>query len=305
MKGKVYLVGAGPGDPELLTLKALRVLATAHVVLHDDLVPHEIVNLVSPAACVLNVGKRFGSKRISQQEINALMVDYASAGLTVIRLKAGDPMIFGRVEEEIAALRDAEINLEIVPGITAALGAAAAVHVPLTQRGVAPAVCLVTYSRAPGQVRVNWRSIADSQATMVIYMPGSEYDAIAEELCGAGFAKETPCVIVSRASRSDERRFATKLGQLPLLSAMPAPALLIIGSVANGAVLDSLKDVQLKPGVFPAEEVDRPTRVLLREREISGFEPDPDWDKAGQISDRGYRKMCRKVFLNGSAVASR
>src|SRR5450432_3277176 len=134
MKAKVYLVGAGPGDPELLTLKALRLLRTAEAVLHDDLVAPEILNLISPAAQVHNVGKRCGKKKILQGEINHLMVALAASGLRVVRLKGGDPLIFGRAGEEIEALRAGNISYEIVPGVTSAMGAAAAVQIPLTHR---------------------------------------------------------------------------------------------------------------------------------------------------------------------------
>lgn len=246
MKSRVYLLGAGPGDPELLTRKATRILGMADVVLHDDLVSVDILKLAAPAARVLNVGKRCGRKDISQPEINTLLVDYALAGLTVVRLKAGDPMIFGRAEEEIAALTTAGLEFEIVPGITAALGAAAAAQVPLTQRGVVPAVLLVTYSRVPGHPLLNWQNITGSRATIVIYMPGSEYGAISEELCAAGLGDETPCIIVSRASRSDERLFPTTLGQLARIPALPAPTLLIIGSVAQFAAMASLDNIQME-----------------------------------------------------------
>ena len=134
MKGKVYLVGAGPGDPELLTLKALRLLRTAEAVLHDDLVAPEILRLIPPAAQVHNVGKRCGTKKIRQEEINFLMVALATSGLQVVRLKGGDPLIFGRAGEEMESLRDAGIPYEIVPGVTSALGAAAAAQIPLTHR---------------------------------------------------------------------------------------------------------------------------------------------------------------------------
>src|SRR5271166_997515 len=134
MKGRVYLVGAGPGDPELLTVRALRLLKTADAVLHDDLVSAEILALASPLAQLHNVGKRCGAKKISQEEINFLMVAFASAGASVVRLKSGDPLIFGRAGEEVEALRHAGIDYEIVPGITAAFGAAAAAKIPLTHR---------------------------------------------------------------------------------------------------------------------------------------------------------------------------
>ena len=135
MKGKVYLVGAGPGDPELLTVKALRLLREAEVVLHDDLVAPEILRLISPTAQIQNVGKRCGTKTIRQEEINFLMVTLAASGRLVVRLKSGDPLIFGRVGEEIEALRRAHIEYEIVPGVTSALGAAAAAGGPRDSRG--------------------------------------------------------------------------------------------------------------------------------------------------------------------------
>ena len=148
MKGKVYIVGAGPGDPELLTLKALRVLKTADAVLHDDLVAPEIVQLISPTAQVHDVGKRCGKKKIQQEEINFLMIALADSGLRVVRLKSGDPMIFGRAGEEIEALRRADIPYEIVPGVTSALGAAAATEIPLTHRRASSALVFIT--AAPG-----------------------------------------------------------------------------------------------------------------------------------------------------------
>src|SRR6202162_4213609 len=157
MNGKVYLVGAGPGDPELLTLKAMRLLRTADVVLHDDLVTPEILKLVSPAAEVQNVGKRCGSKTIRQEEINFLMVARAASGLQVVRLKSGDPLIFGRAGEEIEALRQANIEYEIVPGVTSALGAAAAAGIPLTHRQASSTLVLTTGSRASDNSATEWR----------------------------------------------------------------------------------------------------------------------------------------------------
>ncbi|HKF24234.1 MAG TPA: uroporphyrinogen-III C-methyltransferase [Candidatus Angelobacter sp.] len=249
MTGRVYLVGAGPGDPELLTLKALRILRLADVVLHDELVSPAILALVRPAARVVNVGKRCDFKRVSQDQISALMVAYASAGQTVVRLKGGDPMIFGRAEEEMAALRAAGTQFEVVPGITAALGAAAAAQVPLTKRGVAPALLFVTYSRLAGQPPLNWRALAASGATIVIYMPGSEYGSISAELCAAGLNAETPCVIVSRASRNNQTVLASTVQQLSGISAQPAPALLIVGwvadSVARTAEIRALEEMHL------------------------------------------------------------
>src|SRR5271168_1652262 len=148
MNGKVYLVGAGPGDPELLTVKALRLLRAADVVLYDDLVAPEILQLISPQAEVQNVGKRAGSKAIRQEEISFLLVARAAVGLQVVRLKSGDPLIFGRAGEEIEALRRSKIEYEIVPGVTSALGAAAAAGIPLTHRGASSTIVLTAGHRA-------------------------------------------------------------------------------------------------------------------------------------------------------------
>src|SRR5208282_484880 len=156
MSGKVYLVGAGPGDPELLTVKALRLLRTADVVLHDDLVTSEILKLISSTAEVRNVGKRSGSKTIRQEEINFLMVTLAASGRQVLRLKSGDPLIFGRAGEEIAALRRANIEYEIVPGVTSALGAAAAAGIPLTHRQASSTLVLTTGHRASEDSDSDW-----------------------------------------------------------------------------------------------------------------------------------------------------
>src|SRR5260370_8802930 len=173
MRGHVYLVGAGPGDPELLTLKALRILGLADVVLHDELVSPAVLALIRPAAHGLNVGKRCDLKRVSKEQINGLMVAYAAAGQTVVRLKGGDPMIFGRAEEEITALRAAGIRFEVGPGITAALGAAAAAQVPLTQRQVSTALLFVTYSPASGHPPLNLRGLLTSGPATSSSMPGT------------------------------------------------------------------------------------------------------------------------------------
>src|SRR3984957_18483695 len=194
MTGKVYLVGAGPGDPELLTLKALRLLRTADAVLHDDLVAPEILNLIPSTAQVHNVGKRCGKKKILQGEINFLMIALAASGLQVIRLKGGDPLIFGRAGEEIEALRRNDIPFEIVPGVTSALGAAAAAQLPLTHRRASDALVFITAHRASEQAcskgrhkesaendGADWSKLAASGATLVIYMPGQNYSHVAEK----------------------------------------------------------------------------------------------------------------------------
>src|ERR1035438_10717888 len=188
MTGKVYLVGAGPGDPELLTLKALRVLRSAEAVLHDDLVAPEILQLIPPTAQIYNVGKRCGKKKIQQGEINSLMVALAFSGLLVVRLKGGDPLIFGRAGEEIESLRGRNIPFEIVPGVTTALGAAAAARIPLTHRRASSALVLITAHRASDRRPspkddADWSKLVGSGATLVIYMPGQNYSEIGRASC--------------------------------------------------------------------------------------------------------------------------
>jgi uroporphyrin-III C-methyltransferase len=235
MTGKVYLVGAGPGDPELLTLKAARVLKNADVVLHDDLVGVEILRLAPGHAQIRNVGKRCGQKNISQEEINFLMVTLAAAGLQVVRLKGGDPLIFGRIGEEIAALRKANIEFEVVPGITAALGAASSAQIPLTHRQSSHALVFLAGHTASGADPTNWRALVSLGATVVIYMPGHHYSEIANKLRSAGLSDETPCAIVSRATTSQEQVFSTNLQKLGDAPRLPAPTLLVIGDVLRHA----------------------------------------------------------------------
>lgn len=231
VRGKVYLVGAGPGDPELLTLKALRLLRTADVIFHDDLVMPEIIRLASPAAQVHNVGKRCGAKKISQEEINFLMTTCASSGLTVVRLKGGDPLIFGRAGEEIEALRRADIEYEIVPGVTAALGAAAAAGIPLTHRRTSHAVVFLTGQLAAANDEADWKKFARSGATLVIYMPGRELGTIASRLIRAGLRDETACAVISRATMADQQVQFTTLANLAPAREQSAPSLLIVGEV--------------------------------------------------------------------------
>jgi len=240
MNGKVYLVGAGPGDPELLTVKALRLLRTANVVFHDDLVSSEILKLISPAAEVQNVGKRCGSKTIQQEEINFLLVARASSGLQVVRLKSGDPLIFGRAGEEIEALRRSNIEYEIVPGVTSALGAAAAAGIPLTHRRASSTIVLTTGSRATvtrasGNHDADWSRFASAESTLVVYMPGSDYGEIFSRLTAAGFAERTPCAIVSRATTPRQRIYRTTISDLRRAPRLESPTLLVVGEVVKFA----------------------------------------------------------------------
>lgn len=233
MKGKVYLVGAGPGDPELLTVKALRLLRTADAVLHDDLVAPEILGFVAAKAQVHNVGKRCGKKNIQQEEINFLMIALADSGLSVVRLKSGDPLIFGRAGEEIESLRRAQIPYEIVPGITSALGAAAAAEIPLTHRRASSALVFVTAHQASESEAVKWNKLVNSGATLVIYMPGPNYSGIAGKLTAAGVRGETPCAIVSRATTRLQQTHRTSVAELARAPHLPAPTLLIVGEVVG------------------------------------------------------------------------
>jgi uroporphyrin-III C-methyltransferase len=238
MKGKIYLVGAGPGDPELLTVKALRLLRTADAVLHDDLVAPEILKLIPSTAQVHNVGKRCGKKKILQGEINFLMIELAASGLRVVRLKSGDPLIFGRAGEEIESLRANNIAFEIVPGVTAALGAAAAAQIPLTHRRASSALVLITAHRASKNDAAekdasDWSKFVASGATLVIYMPGQNYSDIAKRLAAAGLAGKTPCAVISRASTKYQRTHRTTLLDLRRAPQLASPTLLIVGEVVG------------------------------------------------------------------------
>lgn len=235
MTGKVYLVGAGPGDPELLTLKAARLLRSADVVLHDDLVGEEIIRLVPAHAQIHNVGKRCGKKNVSQEVINFLMVTLAASGFQVVRLKGGDPLIFGRIGEEIAALRAANIEFEIVPGITAALGAAANAHVPLTHRYSSHALVFLAGHTATGADPTDWRALVSLGATVVIYMPGRHYSEIAHKLRTAGLPDDIPCMIISRATTSEEQVYSTNVGNLGDAPRLAAPTLLVVGEALRHA----------------------------------------------------------------------
>jgi len=246
MNGKVYLVGAGPGDPELLTLKALRLLRTADVVLHDDLVTPEILKLVSPVAEVQNVGKRCGSKTIRQEEINFRMVARAASGLNVVRLKSGDPLIFGRAGEEIEALRRSNIEYEIVPGVTSALGAAAAAGIPLTHRQASSTLVLTAGHRASENDAASWGQFAAGESTLVVYMPGSNYREISNRLAAAGFADETPCAIISRATTPEQQIHRTTVSDLHRSPRLASPALLVVGEVVSFAD-DSLVEAAIQP----------------------------------------------------------
>ena len=229
--GAVWLVGAGPGDPELLTLKALKALQAAEVVVHDGLVTGEILDLAPASARRISVAKRKSRHSYAQDEINRMLVAFAQEGLRVVRLKGGDPFIFGRGGEELEACREAGVECHVVPGVTAALAAAADAGAPLTHRGSAQAVTFVTgHAAAGGEPDLDWESLAKANQTVVIYMGVSTAAGVAARLIGAGRAGSTPALVVENASRADERRIVTTLAELPAAAEQVAgPALLIVG----------------------------------------------------------------------------
>jgi len=233
--GKVYLVGAGPGDPELVTVKAARLLARAGIVFHDSLVSGEILRLISRDAEVIDVGKRCGHKLLTQEEINSLLVSAAAKYEVVLRLKGGDPLIFGRAGEEIEALRNARVDFEIVPGITAALGAAAAAGISLTDRRAASQIVISTFSRGAEGASIDWGAIT-STTTLALYMPGPDYAEVAHRLREGGLPDDLPCVIVSNATGAEQQIRWTNLAQLASEQRLPAPALVIVGRVASQKV---------------------------------------------------------------------
>ncbi len=227
--GKVYLVGAGPGDPELLTVKAVRLLGEADMVLHDDLVPQSILNLSGKQALIMSVGKRCGRKKITQTAIHDLMISAAQRGLVVIRLKAGDPMIFGRAGEEMDALRTAEVPFEVVPGVTAASSAAAWLRVSLTDRRVASKLIVISGHHAAGEPLERIPKNLPQDATLAIYMPGSDLSEITVSLLRSGLADGTPCVAVSDASRPQASYRAFRLGEFEEIPSSAGPRLLLVG----------------------------------------------------------------------------
>jgi uroporphyrin-III C-methyltransferase/precorrin-2 dehydrogenase/sirohydrochlorin ferrochelatase len=237
--GHVYLVGAGPGNPDLLTVKAVRLIESADVILHDDLVPQPILDLAAPEAQVVNVGKRCGAKSITQEEINALMAAHARDGRSVVRLKSGDPMLFGRAAEELAALNADSIPHEVVPGVSAAFAAAASIGCSLTDRNWASNVIFSTGHHAKSHNNSPVPALED--ATRVVYMPGRDLTLLAAEWIAEGLPEELPCVLVSRAAQPDEQVTQTTLGALHRAEPPAAPSLLIAGWAAGKAASPKMR----------------------------------------------------------------
>ena len=242
--GEVWLVGAGPGDPELLTIKALKALQGADVVVHDGLVSEAILDLAPASARRLSVAKRKSRHSYAQDEINRMLVAFAQDGLTVVRLKGGDPFMFGRGGEELEACRAAGVVCHVVPGVTAALAAGASAGAPLTHRGAAQAVTFVTgHAASGGEPDLDWTGLARANQTVVIYMGVSTAAAIAARLMAAGREGSTPALVVEDASLPTERRLVTTLAGLPgAAQGVEGPALLIVGeamALAQASLLPS------------------------------------------------------------------
>ncbi len=241
--GRVHLVGAGPGDPELLTLKAVNLLRRADAVLHDDLVSPQILSMAPAKALLYDVGKRCGQKSTRQEAIHFLLVELARQGLQVVRLKGGDPTIFGRAGEEIRALRDAGIEFEIVPGVTSAIAAAAAAEISLTMRDTASSLLIMTghFANTEDGPLPDLRSLLASGTTIALYMPGSDARVTVRKLAAAGVTGQTPCALVSRASTAAQQITVTTLRELELVKMQAKPSILIIGDVARLSQDDKLR----------------------------------------------------------------
>lgn len=240
--GTIHLVGAGPGDPELLTLRAARLLASAELVVHDGLVSEPIMAMVNPAAERISVAKRRARHTLPQEEIGALMVARALAGQRVVRLKGGDPFIFGRGGEEVDAARAAGIAVEVVPGITSASGCAAATLTPLTHRDAASIVSFVA-GQCKGLTDQDWAGLAGKGRTLVIYMGLATAAQINEKLIADGLSPDTPVAVIengTRAAMRARRTILTDLADMIAREAMESPGLIIVGEVVRFGTADDV-----------------------------------------------------------------
>jgi uroporphyrin-III C-methyltransferase len=226
----ISLVGAGPGDPELLTIRGLRLLEQAEVVVHDALVGTGVLALVSPDAELIDVGKRAGQP-VPQELISQLLVDLGRQGRTVVRLKGGDPFVFGRGGEEALALAAAGVSFEIVPGVSSVVAGPAAAGIPVTHRGLSASVTVVTGHRQAGESPVNWEALANVGGTIVVLMGVSQRADIARRLIAGGLAADTPVATIADATGPDEVVRRGTLAELGDLDVVP-PAILVIGPVA-------------------------------------------------------------------------
>lgn len=236
-RGKAFLIGAGPGDPELLTLKAVRALGAADVVLVDDLVNRDVLQFAPPHARVIETGKRGGCRSTPQAFIEKLMVRFARRGLVVARLKGGDPFVFGRGGEELATLRDAGVDVEVICGITSGIGAAATLGIPVTHRDCTHGVTFITGHTRAGK-DVNWAALAAGGTTLVIYMGMARLADIVAQLQSAGMPALTPAAVIEHGTLPSQRSLITTLAALPLAvieHGLGSPAIVVIGEVVNHA----------------------------------------------------------------------
>ena len=237
--GTVWLVGGGPGDPDLLTLKAERLLRRADIVFYDALVGPDVLELIGPEAECVSVGKRSGRHSRDQRSIDALIVEAARTGKRVVRLKGGDPSIFGRANEELEACRAAGIPVFVCPGVTAASAGAADLGLSLTLRGLARRLTLVTaHTKSGAAPDVDWAALADPQATLAVYMGKAAAGHVSRGLIAAGLAPDTPVALVENASLPEKREFFTRLDLLPLAARSAlrgGPAVILIGEALRGA----------------------------------------------------------------------
>ncbi len=251
--GQVMLVGAGPGDPELLTLKALRAIEAADVIFHDRLVSAAILALAAPHTALVPVGKAKGNHSVPQEDIHTRMIAAARAGLSVVRLKGGDPFIFGRGGEEFEAVAAAGIPVLVIPGISAALGCAASAAIPLTHRDHAQSVTFVTgHARAGGMPDLDWGALAQASQTVVVFMGVGTAAAISARLIAAGRGPETPAAVIENGTRPEQVVARGRLGELSALietAGIKGPALLIIGEVAAARQPDPAR-LPTETGVF-------------------------------------------------------
>lgn len=251
--GKVYLVGAGPGDPDLLTIKAAKLLAQADVIVHDGLVSREILDLASPSARRLSVAKQRSLHSVPQGQINNILIEEAGKGHLVVRLKGGDPFIFGRGGEEADDCIAADIDVEIVPGISAALGCAAQARMPLTHRDSSSAVSFVA-GQCKGLSDQNWAGLAGKGRTLVIYMGVANAEAIVEKLIADGVAPDLPVAVLENGTRNNFRALRTlltDLGDLVQRENIKSPALLVVGDVARyGDAEDKFREFAQMTGVI-------------------------------------------------------
>ncbi len=235
--GKILLVGAGPGDPDLLTVRALRCLENADVVLYDRLIGEEIIDLIPVGVTRIPVGKASGYHSVSQDETNHLLVRLARSGRSVVRLKGGDPLVFGRGGEEALYLRENGIAFEIVPGITAAVACSAYAGIPLTHRGMSRGFRVVTgHLREDGKLDLDWRALTDPECTLVIYMGLANIEEISRSLISAGVSPQMPAAVVQNGTTTDQIRVIGTIESLPRLAhanEITPPALIIVGHTVS------------------------------------------------------------------------